>query len=103
MRFARKREIGLIDRFAFFLTLLLLFRLPRSAYAAAGGSISGTVKDPTGGVIARATVTVTNVERACSRPPLATRRVPIRSPTLAVGHYNLDVADPGSGPIAERA
>src|SRR5271170_5635466 len=43
-----------------FLVLTLLLWFPMPARAAAGGSISGTVKDHSGAVVPKATVTATN-------------------------------------------
>jgi hypothetical protein len=102
MRFLYERYLELIPRasgcvfLAAFLTLLLAF--PLSTRAAVGGSISGTVKDATGGVIAKATVTVTNAETGVQQTAVSNDAGTYSFPTLPVGHYNLDVTDAGFRP-----
>ena len=47
------------------LILILLSGLPTVARADGGGSIAGTVKDPSGGVVPKATITATNIRHWC--------------------------------------
>ena len=80
------------------IVLTLLLALSVSTPAAVGGSISGTVKDATGAVIAKATVTVTNIETGVQQTAVSNDAGTYSFPTLPVGHYNLDVTDAGFRP-----
>jgi len=81
-----------------FVIFALLLSLSASARAAVGGSISGTVKDATGGVIPKATVTATNIETGVEQAALSNDAGAYSFPTLLVGHYNLDVTAAGFRP-----
>ena len=84
--------------FYLLLILILLPGLSRVARAAVGGTISGTVKDPTGAVIQNATVTVTNTDTGV-RQVVATNVTGSYSlPDLPVGHYDLDITVTGFRP-----
>jgi hypothetical protein len=61
------------------------------AWASVGGSISGTVKDPTGSVIANANVAVREVNTGISYHALSDSKGYYTLPVLPVGHYELDV------------
>jgi hypothetical protein len=77
----------------FFFSLLVLALL-----AAAGGSISGTVKDPSGAVVPKATVTATNTDTGV-RQVVATNDAGAYSfPGLPVGHYDVDITVTGFRP-----
>jgi len=94
-----RKFASVIARSVFLVTVLtLLLALPVSTPAAVGGSISGTVKDATGGVIAKATVTVTNIETGVQQAAVSNDAGTYSFPTLPVGHYNLDVTDAGFRP-----
>ena len=76
-----------------------LFALPSGASglcgAAAGGAISGTVKNSSGAAVTKATVEATNIETGV-RAATATNSVCFFSFSgLPVGHYNVQVAVPG--------
>ncbi len=78
--------------------LALLPGLASLTYAAVGGAISGTVKDRTGAVIPKATVTATNIDTGI-RQTIATNNAGSWSfPGLPVGHYDVDIADTGFKP-----
>ena len=90
---------SLIARSVFLLAVLTLpLALSSSTPAAVGGSISGTVKDATGGVIAKATITVTNIETGVEQTAVSNDAGAYSFPTLPVGHYNLDATDAGFRP-----
>lgn len=72
------------------LTALLLFTTAVMS-AAVGGSISGTVKDSTGGVIPGATITVTNSSIKTEFKTTTDARGFFSFPNLAVGTWNLTI------------
>jgi hypothetical protein len=75
--------------------LVLSFGLSMTARAQASGQISGTVSDPSGAVIAHATVTLRNTETNASRT-LATDSAGIYNFTnLQPGHYEFTAAPTG--------
>ena len=91
--------IPLVATYIYLLAVLaFLFGLSIPISAAVGGSISGTVKDPSGGVIAKATVTVTNTETGVQRTAVTNDAGAYSFPNLPVGHYNLDVTSAGFRP-----
>ena len=59
------------------------------------GSISGTIKDPSGAVIPGATVTVTNTAQGIQSKVVADSKGEFTFPTLSVGRYDLDVTADG--------
>jgi hypothetical protein len=81
-----------------FLSLVLLLKCPMLTHAAVGGSVSGTVKDPSGAVIPKATVTATNTETGVQQSVVSNDTGVYSFPVLPVGHYNLDVTAPGFRP-----
>ena len=66
-----------------------------SAWASVGGSIAGTVKDPSGRVIADAGVTVRETSTGLSHQTHTDTRGHYSFPVLPVGHYELDVQATG--------
>jgi carboxypeptidase family protein/TonB-dependent receptor-like protein len=80
------------------LILILLLGIPTLIGAAAGGSISGTVKDPSGAVIPRATVTATDTETGVQHTAVSNDTGSYSFPILPVGHYNLDLTAAGFRP-----
>src|SRR6202050_3554161 len=68
-----------------------------SAMASVGGSISGTVKDPSGSVIARASVTAHEVDTGLSWHATTQATGFYTLPALPVGRYELTVEAPGFG------
>src|SRR5580658_7772054 len=79
-------------------TLVLLFGalclfswLPLSAWGSVGGSISGTVTDPSGAVVPKATVTATNTDTGIKQSVASDEKGFYSFPSLPVGHYDLEV------------
>ncbi len=75
--------------------LALLFLTASLASAELGGSISGTVTDPSGAVIPGAAVTVREVETGVAFDTRSNREGYFTYPVLPVGHYTLEVAGLG--------
>jgi hypothetical protein len=69
-----------------------------TAWSAVGGSISGTVKDVTGGVIPGAMVTATNVALRTEFKTMTDARGFFSFPNLAVGRYDLTIELSGFKP-----
>ena len=72
--------------------------LATAAWAAVGGSISGTVKDATGGVIPGAMITVTNAGIRAEFKTVTDARGNFSFPNLAVGRYDLAIEATGFKP-----
>src|SRR4029078_13354158 len=72
-----------------FVSLTLILSLAVGAWAAVGGSMSGTVKDQTGDVIPRAMVTVTNTALGTEFKTTSDARGFFSFPSLPVGRYDL--------------
>jgi hypothetical protein len=68
------------------------------AWPGVGGSISGTVKDSTGAVIAHAAVSVTNTETSVRQTVNTDNRGGYTFPVLPVGHYDVEITRPGFKP-----
>ncbi len=66
-----------------------------SAWALAGGSISGTLKDPTGAAIPRARLTLVNTTIRTEFHATADLQGIYAFPALAVGRYDLTIEAPG--------
>src|ERR1700722_7868951 len=89
---------------AFLLFVLALhFGFSRLAFAAVGGSISGTVKDPSGAVVPKATVTATNTDTGVKQVAKTNDAGTYSFPTLPVGRYDIDVAVDGFKPYRRSA
>jgi hypothetical protein len=87
------------SRFPFsLLVFALLLGLPASTYAAVGGSISGTVKDPSGAVLTKATVTVINLDSGVRQAVTVSGTGTFSFPSLPVARYDVDVTAPGFRP-----
>ncbi|MGC2258164.1 MAG: carboxypeptidase regulatory-like domain-containing protein [Candidatus Sulfotelmatobacter sp.] len=78
--------------------LSLILCLLGTAWAGVGGSISGTVKDPSGAAIAKATITLVNVNTGVSQTTIADGRGAYTFPVLPVGSYVIAVNQPGFQP-----
>ncbi len=72
----------------------MLLCLATSSHAAVGGSISGTVKDPTGAVVPKATVTATNTDTGVRQVVTTNDTGAYSFPSLPVGHYDIDINMP---------
>jgi Carboxypeptidase regulatory-like domain len=71
-------------------TFLILFSI--NALAGVGGSISGTVTDPSGAVVRKANVTSTNADTGVTQTVATDEKGFYSFPTLPIGHYSLEVA-----------
>src|SRR5271154_5073459 len=78
--------LGLIPFFAFV------------AWAGVGGNISGTVRDSSGAVVPKATVTVTNTDTGVAQTVSTDDRGAYSFLNLPVGHYDLTVSQAGFKP-----
>src|SRR5437867_2084528 len=78
--------------------LLGVIFLATAAWAAVGGSISGTVKDATGGVIPGAMISVTNAGIRTEFKTITDARGYFSFPNLAVGRYDLAIEATGFKP-----
>jgi Carboxypeptidase regulatory-like domain/TonB dependent receptor len=76
----------------------LSFCLLGAAWAGVGGSISGTVKDQSGGAIVKGSVTLTNPGTGVQRSSVTDERGAYTFPVLPVGNYVLEVNAPGFKP-----
>jgi hypothetical protein len=72
-------------------------------WAAVTGSISGVIKDPAGGVIPRARITVTNTAQGIKTRTSADANGQYTFPTLAVGTYDLQIEADGFKPQTKNA
>ncbi|HLH32930.1 MAG TPA: carboxypeptidase-like regulatory domain-containing protein, partial [Terriglobia bacterium] len=74
-----------------FLTLAIIFSSTPASIAAVGGSISGTVKDASGGVIPGVSLTLTNTALGTQFKALTDSQGLFTFPSLPVGKYDLTV------------
>jgi len=80
----------------------VLLAVPALLCAATTGSISGTVKDPSGAVIPGATVTATNTATNVQTKTVGDDKGFYAFPSLPVGHYNVKVEEEGFGSQARN-
>jgi carboxypeptidase family protein len=80
------------------LVLILLLGLTPATQAAVGGSISGTVIDPSGAVVPKATVTATNTDTSVKQAVKTNDAGTYSFPILPVGHYVVDITVDGFKP-----
>ena len=83
--------------------LCLSLCLVAMAWAGVGGSISGTIKDPSGAAIANASVTLANSATGVRQSASADGRGAYSFPVLPVGVYVLEVNQPGFKPYRRTA
>jgi hypothetical protein len=93
------RSLSQISLARLCLPLLLL----GTAWGGVGGSISGTVKDPSGAAIAKASVTLVNTSTGVRQSATADGRGGYAFPVLPVGGYVLEVNHPGFKPYRRTA
>ncbi len=79
--------------------ILCTFLLASTLMAGTTGSISGTIKDPSGAVIPGVIVTVTNTAMGIARKVTADSKGDYAFRTLAVGRYDLEVLAEGFRPF----
>src|SRR5207248_5784966 len=80
------------------LSVLLIPCFAIALYATVGGSISGTIKDTTGGVIPGATLTLTNVALGTQFKAITDSQGLYTFPSLPVGRYELTIELAGFKP-----
>ena len=91
--FYRLRELAI---FAICAVAFLSVFTPRQVYAQIEmGSVTGTVKDPTGAVVPKAQCTLTNVDTNISLKAVSTTAGAYTFPSVPIGHYTLTVTAPG--------
>ena len=84
------------------MALLLLVAFPLLSQVIPTGTISGTVKDPSGLVVANATITATNVDSNAVRTTVTSSDGEYRFPALPVGAYTLKVETAGFKSATEK-
>jgi hypothetical protein len=82
--------------------LLTVFVLLSMAFGQTSGSIRGTVRDPSGAVVAGAKVTATWQETKTSREAATSPSGEFVFPVLAVGHYTLEIEAKGFKKYLEK-
>jgi hypothetical protein len=80
------------------LCLILLSSFLGTAFAGVGGSISGTVTDPSGAAVAKASIVLINIGTGVRQSTIADARGAYTFPVLPVGNYVLEVNHPGFRP-----
>jgi hypothetical protein len=102
MNFLGKKELELLAPTAssifLLLVLTLLLGLPILTLGAVGGSISGTVNDPSGAVVPKASVTATNTDTGVRQVVTTNDKGAYSFPSLPVGHYAVDITVDGFRP-----
>jgi hypothetical protein len=94
MGVGRSRKIA--TSFAIFVTLVFSLMAGVVAHAqVTGATVSGTVTDPTGGVVAGATVTATNTATAIARNVTTDSAGVFTIPNLVPGPYDFRISAPG--------
>src|SRR5271170_3909389 len=81
---------------AFLVAFLMLFAA--SSWAGVGGSISGTVTDASGALVAKASVTATNTATGVQQAVATDPKGFYSFPSLSIGHYDIEVASAGFRP-----
>ncbi len=76
-------------------SIMLLACLPVSLFAAASGSLSGTLKDPSGAVVPGATITLLNTALRSEYKAFSNGQGFYSFPSLPVGHYDLTIEASG--------
>ena len=80
------------------LVVLSLLSSALSLRAATGGSISGTVLDPSGAVVAAATLQLVNTAQQTNYHAVSDKQGLYSFPNLPVGHYDLTISAAGFAP-----
>jgi Carboxypeptidase regulatory-like domain len=80
------------------LPMLLAGSFLATAWAGVTGSISGTIKDPSGAAVAEASVSLVNADTSVPRSALTDDRGSYSFPIVPVGNYTLEVNHPGFAP-----
>jgi hypothetical protein len=80
-------------RLALCLALSLTVFWAADLWAGVGGSISGTVTDATGAVVAKASVTATNTDTRIRQTTVTDDKGFYSFPNLPIGHYEMEIAN----------
>jgi hypothetical protein len=83
--------LNCFGRIALSLAFVLLTLSAIVSWAGAGGSVSGTVRDASGAVLPKATVTATNIDTRVRQTVETDDKGFYAFPSLPVGHYDLEV------------
>jgi hypothetical protein len=89
------RQIWLGRHYVVVFTAAILLVLTAYLHAATGGSISGTVADPSGAVIVGATLKLVNTAQQTTWQAVSDKQGLYSFPDLPVGHYDLTIAAVG--------
>src|SRR6266566_48032 len=84
------------------LVVLLLTVLPSAFAQITTGTITGTVTDASGAVMADASVTVTSTQTGASRTSNTNSEGSFSFPELNPGTYNISVIKPGFKKVTEK-
>src|SRR5580658_7356944 len=87
---------GKLQRNCLLLSLLSIFAAV--TWAGTGGAISGTVKDSSGAVVAKVTVTAIHIGTGVRQEVTTDDRGVYSFPVLSVGHYDLEFNGAGFRP-----
>ena len=87
-----------VGRVALFLALTVPICCAIDLWAGAGGSISGTVKDISGGAVPNATVKATNIDTGIAQEVSTNDQGFYSFPELPVGRYTVAIRKPGFRP-----
>src|SRR5580698_8036840 len=78
--------------FFFLFVLVSLLTFVGKSSAGTGGSISGTVTDASGAVVAKASVTVKNLETGITQSVTTDAKGFYSFPALTIGYYDLEIS-----------
>jgi hypothetical protein len=94
----QQRAFKIWRRLSTFFYLTFFFCAAGAAWAGVGGSISGSITDPTGAAIAKAAITLVNPNTGVKQSVVADDHGSYSFPVLPVGSYVLEVNHPGFKP-----
>jgi hypothetical protein len=94
----QQRAFKIWRRLSTFFYLTFFFCATGAAWAGVGGSISGSITDPTGAAIAKAAITLVNPNTGVKQSVVADDHGSYSFPVLPVGSYVLEVNHPGFKP-----
>jgi hypothetical protein len=86
------------SKVAFLGSVLILTISVVTAWAGIGGTITGTVTDPSGSVVPRAVVTVKSNETGIQQSAVTDSKGFYAFPSLVIGRYDLEIVVPGFRP-----
>jgi hypothetical protein len=92
---SRHRRARIRSSSRFFALLAIVALSAVAAWAGVGGSISGTVTDPTGAVVVKASVVAIDTATGIRQTVVTDDKGYYSFPSLPVGHYDLQIDSPG--------